>query len=71
MDPNAALAAGNFEDLATWIRRGGFHPDWTKYPEQTKRYRNYLARLQPRELTADEVKERCKSKYRKGLRHGR
>ena len=27
------------EHLRRWIAMGGFHPDWTKYPKGTRRYR--------------------------------
>jgi hypothetical protein len=28
-------------DLHTWIRRGGFQPDWDAYPLGTKRYERW------------------------------
>lgn len=55
MDPNATLKLINdaasihdeeciehAENLAAWIGRGGFEPDWAKYPEATRRYRKIL-----------------------------
>ena len=55
MDPNATLARiDGFKsmhdpecqeaimDLRAWIVRGGFEPDWAKYPKATFRYHKVL-----------------------------
>lgn len=52
MDPNACLrriadadtrseVTDACRDLAGWIARGGFEPDWSAYPAGTRRYRAY------------------------------
>jgi hypothetical protein len=55
MDPNETLRLINdcrsvhsrecvelIETLRGWIVRGGFHPDWTRYPKATRRYSKAL-----------------------------
>ena len=36
--------------LHQWIGRGGFAPDWTKYPSGTKTYRALTGFLNPRDM---------------------
>jgi len=55
MDPNATLqfiddALNDYDhkearylvaELAEWLRRGGFEPDWNDYPRATACYKGY------------------------------
>lgn len=52
MDPNATLRRIQdsrrterreaCQDLDTWLRGGGFQPDWRRHPEGTRAFRRYL-----------------------------